>query len=85
MICRVLGKQFLGGKDEELRRIPLLKEVFESFPKVAINIDVKEGDKELIEEINKLITQYKRETCTVWGSFKEDVGQRCYKQVCIRS
>jgi hypothetical protein len=43
-----------------------------------VNIDVKQGGDELIEEIDKLITAHKREKSTKWGSFKEDSSLKCY-------
>lgn len=73
------GKHFTGEEDESLRKIPLLKDIFESFPEVVVNIDVKEGSDELIEEIGKLITAYKREKSTIWGSFREEASLKCYK------
>ena len=76
----IVGKYFTGGEDETHRKIPLLKHVFESFPSVVVNIDVKQGGDELIEEIDKLITAHKREKSTIWGSFKEDSSLKCYYQ-----
>lgn len=75
------GKHFSGAEDEDLRKIPLLKDVFESFPEVVVNIDVKEGSDELIAEIGKLIIAHKREKSTIWGSFREEASLKCYKQV----
>ena len=80
-ILLIAGKYFTGEKDETHRKIPLLKDVFESFPGVVVNIDVKQGSDELIEEIDKLITAYKREKSTIWGSFKEDSSLKCHYQV----
>ena len=76
-----VGKEYHGSEDENLRKIPLLKDVFETFPNVQVNIDVKEGSDELIEQIGKLITAYNREKSTVWGSFKEDASLKCFNQV----
>jgi histidinol-phosphate/aromatic aminotransferase/cobyric acid decarboxylase-like protein len=75
------GKEYCGSEDEHLRKIPLLKDVFETFPNIQVNIDVKEGSDELIEQIGNLIKEYKREKLTVWGSFKEDASLKCYNQV----
>ena len=33
------------------RKFPLLREVFEAFPKIPINIDIKVDDDELIEKV----------------------------------
>ena len=43
-----------GGFTEsnaDLFRIPLLKEVFQRYPRVPINIDVKEDNDELIRQV----------------------------------
>ena len=60
--------------------MPLLSEVFKAFPDVSINIDLKEGADGLIEEVNRLIVAHEREDRTVWGSFKQEVTTKCYKQ-----
>ncbi|CAF2594784.1 unnamed protein product [Rotaria sp. Silwood2] len=62
--------------NEELLRIPLLKDVFERYPKIPINIDVKENNDELIRQISKLIQEYQREDVTYWGSFNHVVCQK---------
>ncbi len=76
----IIGKHYSGAEDESLRKIPLLEDVFKAFPDVAVNIDVKQGGDELIQEISKLITEYKREKLTIWGSFKEDASLMCHNQ-----
>lgn len=79
----ILGKYFNGKEDECLRKIPLLNDIFESFPDVVVNIDVKEGGDELIREIGKLITAHNREDCTIWGSFREEASLKCFKEVIL--
>ncbi|XP_035228282.1 lysophospholipase D GDPD1-like [Stegodyphus dumicola] len=79
---RHLSKEFSKGEPftgEKEARIPLLKEVFERFPKVAINIDIKVDNDVLISEVNKLIKEYHRENITVWGNFSNNVTKKCYK------
>lgn len=71
---------FMGSGDEEERRIPLLVEVFQSFPHIPINIDIKTNNDFLIEEVDRLITEHKREEITVWGSFSEKITNKCYIQ-----
>ena len=39
----------VGGED---RKIPLLKEVFENFPQVPVNIDIKVDNDELIRKVS---------------------------------
>ncbi|XP_054711929.1 lysophospholipase D GDPD1-like [Uloborus diversus] len=79
---RTLAKDFQKGKpfacDEE-EKIPLLKEVFEKFPQVAINIDIKVNNDLLITKVNNLIKEYNREDITVWGNFSNDVTKKCHK------
>jgi hypothetical protein len=84
-ISLIAGKYFTGEEDETHRKIPLLKHVFESFPGVVVNIDVKQGGDELIEEIDKLITAHNREKSTIWGSFKEESSLKCYYQASFRN
>ncbi|CAF4580174.1 unnamed protein product [Rotaria sp. Silwood1] len=62
--------------NEELLRIPLLKDVFERYPTIPINIDVKENNDELIRQISKLIQEYQREDLTYWGSFNHVICQK---------
>jgi len=69
-----------GSEDESKRRIPLLEEVFQAFPDIVVNIDIKEGSDELIEEINNLIVKYNRENLTIWGSFQENGSLKCYSK-----
>ncbi|XP_014259050.1 lysophospholipase D GDPD1-like [Cimex lectularius] len=74
------GSSFTGSCREDERRIPLLDEVFERFPSIPINIDVKANNDLLIREINRLITNHRREEITVWGSFSNDITYKCYLQ-----
>ena len=46
--CVWVGHITYGGHD---RRIPLLREVFEHFPEVPINIDIKVDNNELIRKV----------------------------------
>jgi len=62
-------------------RIALLEEVFQAFPGVPINVDIKDSPPdELIDETHKLIKKYNREKLTVWGSFGEGTVSKCYKK-----
>ncbi|GFQ92850.1 lysophospholipase D GDPD1 [Trichonephila clavata] len=69
------GESLLPDKE---KKIPLLKEVFEKFPQVAINIDIKVNNDTLITKVNELIKEYNRENLTVWGNFSNDVTKKCY-------
>ncbi|KAL5968623.1 Lysophospholipase D GDPD1 [Taenia solium] len=59
------------------RQIPLLRTVFEQFPHVPINIDVKTDNLVLIKKISALIEEFNRVDITVWGSFSDTVNQKC--------
>uniref|UniRef100_A0A8C5KCM6 Glycerophosphodiester phosphodiesterase domain containing 1 n=1 Tax=Jaculus jaculus TaxID=51337 RepID=A0A8C5KCM6_JACJA len=65
------------GKDN---RIPLLKEVFEAFPNIPINIDIKVNNNVLIQKVSELVKQYKREHLTVWGNASYEIVEKCYKE-----
>lgn len=76
-----IGKTFIGSGKPEERRFTLLEDVFEKFPKVPINIDVKVDDDLLIKKVSNLITKYSREEYTVWGNFNDIVTRKCYAEV----
>ncbi|KAL3856222.1 hypothetical protein ACJMK2_010999 [Sinanodonta woodiana] len=57
-------------------KIPLLKDVFQAFPTMPINIDIKMDDDELISKVNELITEYNRENLCIWGSRMEKVKKK---------
>ncbi|KAG7208706.1 hypothetical protein KM043_014909 [Ampulex compressa] len=71
--------EYIGSEKEEERRFALLKEVFEAFPNMPINIDIKINDDQLISKVSDLIKQYRREEYTVWGNFSDEITQKCYK------
>ncbi|EFN83219.1 lysophospholipase D GDPD1 [Harpegnathos saltator] len=71
--------EYVGSAREEDRRFALLREVFEAFPIIPINIDIKINDDRLISKVSDLIKEYKREEYTVWGNFSDEVTQKCYK------
>lgn len=62
-------------------KIPLLTEVFRSFPNVAINLDIKEENDQLIDEVLELIQKFGREDITVVGNFRENVTKKVRKKV----
>ncbi|XP_017580013.1 lysophospholipase D GDPD1 [Pygocentrus nattereri] len=66
-----------GGND---KHIPLLREVFEAFPNVPINIDIKVNDDTLIKKVSELVVKYDREHLTVWGNSSNQIVQKCYKE-----
>ena len=43
------------------------QEVFEAFPNVIIDFELKTPSDELIEKTNALIKEFKRENITIWG------------------
>uniref|UniRef100_A0A8D2Q2V9 Glycerophosphodiester phosphodiesterase domain containing 1 n=1 Tax=Varanus komodoensis TaxID=61221 RepID=A0A8D2Q2V9_VARKO len=64
----------------EDKRIPLLKEVFEAFPHTPINVDIKVNNDLLIKKVSELVSFYKREHLTVWGSVSHEVVEKCHKE-----
>ncbi|XP_064619427.1 lysophospholipase D GDPD1-like isoform X1 [Lineus longissimus] len=65
------------GKED--RKIPLLRELFEAFPDLPINIDIKFESMDLIERVNDLIQEFNREHITVWGNRSTNITNKCYK------
>uniref|UniRef100_A0A8C2ALK4 Glycerophosphodiester phosphodiesterase domain containing 1 n=2 Tax=Cyprinus carpio TaxID=7962 RepID=A0A8C2ALK4_CYPCA len=66
-----------GGDD---KRIPLLRDVFEAFPKTPVNIDIKVNNDTLIKKVSELVVQYNREHLTVWGNSRNEIVKKCYKE-----
>ncbi|KFD68688.1 hypothetical protein M514_03705 [Trichuris suis] len=62
----------------EERRIPLLEEIFQSLRYLPINIDIKQDDEILINEVNRMVIEYEREESTVWGNEDEEISKKLY-------
>ncbi|KAK0160927.1 hypothetical protein PV328_008282 [Microctonus aethiopoides] len=71
-------RHFVGCTTEEERKFPLLREVFEAFPQMPINIDIKVNDNKLIYKVSELIKKYDREEYTIWGNFNDEITRKCY-------
>ena len=65
-------------RTDEHISIPKLETVFQTFPRLGVNIDIKTYDEELIKEVNKLVQKYDRENLTVWGNFSAKTTEKCY-------
>lgn len=61
------------------RKFALLEDVFHKFPKIPINIEVKEKNRELIEKVSDLVKKYDREDVTVWASVDSSIMKECRK------
>lgn len=70
--------QVCYGKGD--RQIPLLKDVYEKYPDVVINIDIKVDNDLLISKVSELTKQYRREELTVWGNSSNKITVKCYKE-----
>ncbi|XP_048837510.1 lysophospholipase D GDPD1-like isoform X1 [Brienomyrus brachyistius] len=66
-----------GGED---KHIPLLRDVFEAFPEIPVNVDIKVNNDTLIRKVSELVTKYNREHLTVWGNARNNIVQKCYKE-----
>ena len=44
-----------NSDNEQLLRIPLLKDVFERYPTIPINIDIKENNDQLIRQVFRVL------------------------------
>jgi len=78
----IVGETWQDSSWSEMdRKIPLLKQLFEEFPNVPMNIDLKDCDIRLVTKVSHLIKEYKREKYTVWGSFNNHCCQLCVQEV----
>ncbi|XP_018605337.1 lysophospholipase D GDPD3 isoform X2 [Scleropages formosus] len=62
------------GKD---RQFVLLEDLFEKFPNVPVNIEIKEDNDLLIRKVSSLVKQYKREAITVWATEQSKIMKKC--------
>ncbi|XP_063157393.1 lysophospholipase D GDPD3 isoform X2 [Candoia aspera] len=60
-------------------RIPRLEEVFEQFPEVPVNIEIKQDNDELINKVADLVRKYHRSHISIWASFESHVLKKCRK------
>ncbi|KAK9397569.1 glycerophosphodiester phosphodiesterase domain-containing protein 3 [Crotalus adamanteus] len=68
--------RFSSGTDHQ---IPRLEEVFEQFPSVPINIEIKEDNDELINKVAHLVQTYHRSHITIWASIHDGTLKKCRK------
>ncbi|KAK3520183.1 hypothetical protein QTP70_017937 [Hemibagrus guttatus] len=61
------------------RKFVLLEDVFRKFPKMPVNIEVKEFNIELIEKVSGLVKKYDRADITVWASVESTIMKECRK------
>ncbi|KAK6190000.1 hypothetical protein SNE40_001956 [Patella caerulea] len=66
-----------AGED---RSLPLLKHVFDEFPDLPINIDIKIDNNELIAKVSDLVKLYNREEITAWGNRSDTICKKIYKE-----
>lgn len=66
-----------GGGD---RRIPLLRQVYEQFPNMPINVDIKVDSTELIQKVSEMTKEFRREPITVWGNRSTIVTNKCFDE-----
>ncbi|XP_076856860.1 lysophospholipase D GDPD1 [Brachyhypopomus gauderio] len=62
------------------RSFTLLEDVFNKFPQIPVNIEVKENHDLLIEKVSSLVKKYDRESITVWATEDSDIMAKCQKQ-----
>nr|XP_056719843.1 lysophospholipase D GDPD3 [Euleptes europaea] len=58
--------------------IPRLEDVFQKFPGIPINIEIKEENDELIQKVADLVRQYDRSHISIWASFEEEILKKCH-------
>jgi glycerophosphoryl diester phosphodiesterase len=60
--------------------VPKLEELFQLFPGVPFNIDLKQDSDLLLEKTHALIKKYNREDLVIWGSFRDNTCTKCYEK-----
>ncbi|CAL8275091.1 unnamed protein product [Lota lota] len=65
---------FSSGAD---RKLALLEDVFRKFPRMPVNIEIKEMNCRLIEKVSELVRRYSREDITVWASEDDSILKKC--------
>lgn len=60
--------------------IPTLEEVFQTFPNVPVNLDLKDPSVALLDATHDLIVKYDRRHLVVWGGFRPATCDACYKK-----
>ncbi|CAB1341363.1 unnamed protein product [Coregonus sp. 'balchen'] len=68
------GGRYSTGTD---RKFTLLEEVFRKFPKMPINIEIKEDNSLLMEKVSNMVKQYDREDLTVWATVDSTIMKKC--------
>lgn len=59
------------------RKFALLEDVFRKFPKMPINIEIKEENNLLIQKVSDLVKQFDREDITVWATENSSIMKKC--------
>lgn len=62
-----------GGED---KRIPLLRDVFEAFPKTPVNIDIKVNNDTLIKKVWPWVRHFRKEVGALsvsWGKWSHQM------------
>ncbi|XP_029491186.1 lysophospholipase D GDPD3-like [Oncorhynchus nerka] len=59
------------------RKFTLLEEVFRKFPKMPVNIEIKEDNSLLMEKVSNMVKQYDREDLTVWATVDSTIMTKC--------
>lgn len=53
-------------------KILLLEELFQEFPEMPMNIDLKTPSEISVKEMDRLVRKYKREHITIWGAISSE-------------
>ncbi|KAJ8364347.1 hypothetical protein SKAU_G00131780 [Synaphobranchus kaupii] len=70
------GKHSMGDD----RKFILLEDLFKKYPKMPMNIEIKEDNNLLMSKVSSLVKQYDREVITVWASVKSHIMKKCQRE-----
>jgi len=73
------GDQLVVENTADLH-IPTLEEVFQTFPEIPFNLDLKADSEELMHKTHDLIKKYNKEDLVIWGGFTEQKCKKAFKK-----
>ncbi|XP_029014717.1 lysophospholipase D GDPD3a [Betta splendens] len=68
--------RYSSGSD---RNFALLEDVFRTFPRMPVSVEIKENNKPLITKVSDLVKRYDREDITVWASVESSIMKECLR------
>uniref|UniRef100_A0A8C5B2Y2 Glycerophosphodiester phosphodiesterase domain containing 3a n=1 Tax=Gadus morhua TaxID=8049 RepID=A0A8C5B2Y2_GADMO len=71
---------FNAGFSGADRKFALLEDLFRKFPRMPVNVEIKELNCRLIQKVSELVRRYGREHITVWASADHSILRTCRRE-----